>query len=248
MPLGEQAAFTKIDNSYDAYCQARSNYHEALQAYDDVPKKTESFNKAIQAINLATAKNAENPSYWLLGSQIYRSRGGVGFAKNYFAKACNLYEQKLQQAPFSLTYNLQYAIACYAGDAQFYADYNAYKSKAVKSAKVAAKAIEELESIITDKDFAKEIENDPESKTVQELVEAELFEQKFLACVVLHDDKNLAKLRVRINKQYTEQTSLQSMLADYENLVLNGKWYWKVSDKEAAEKAFLLYYLRDWAN
>ena len=38
------------------------------------------------------------------------------------------------------------------------------------------------------------------------------------------------------------------MKSDYENLVLHGKWHWKVNNKESAEKAFLMYYLHDWMN
>ena len=76
---------------------------------------------------------------------------------------------------------------------------------------------------------------------------AELAEQKLLACIILHDEKKLARLKVQIKDKYVA-TPLAEMLADYEDLVLNGKWYWKVSDKDAAEKAFLLYYLRNWGN
>ena len=73
---------------------------------------------------------------------------------------------------------------------------------------------------------------------------AELAEQKFLAYIILHDEKKFARLKVQIKDKYVA-TPLAEMLADYEDLVLNGKWYWKVSDKDAAEKAFLLYYLRN---
>ena len=72
------------DNGYEDYRHAWSRYNAALKAWDDVPQKTEAFNDAIKAINLATTKNAENPSYWLLDSRIYRSRGGVAYAKKFF--------------------------------------------------------------------------------------------------------------------------------------------------------------------
>lgn len=219
---------------YGDYCTARSSYYEALKVYDDVPKRTAAFEAAIQAINKATEQEADNPSYWLMKAQIYRSRGGVGLAKNYFAKACAGYEKILQNDSEVISNNLQYAIACYAGDAQFYPDYNNYKAKAGKCAKTALRAIDEIECA-------------PENKQAIEIVGAELAEQKFLAYIILHDEKKLARLKVQIKDKYVA-TPLAEMLADYEDLVLNGKWYWKVSDKDAAEKAFLLYYLRNWGN
>ena len=71
------AAYTaeNRDNGYEDYRHAWSRYNDALKTWDDVPQKTEAFNDAIKAINLATTKDAENPSYWLLDSRIYRSRG-----------------------------------------------------------------------------------------------------------------------------------------------------------------------------
>ena len=231
------AAYTagNRDNGYEDYRHAWSRYNDALKAWDDVPQKTEAFNDAIKAINLATTKDAENPSYWLLDSRIYRSRGGVAYAKNFFAKACALYEQLLEKDPTSVTYNLQYAIACYAGDAQFYSDYSSYKVKAVQHTHAALQTIDMLE-----KDY--------EKKWFFDAVEDEFLEEKFLAYVILHDYKSLAKLREQIDNNYKEPDNLYYMSSDYENLVLQGKWHWKVNNKESAEKAFLMYYLHDWMN
>ena len=223
------------DNGYEDYRHAWSRYNDALKAWDDVPQKTEAFNDAIKAINLATTKDAENPSYWLLDSRIYRSRGGVAYAKNFFAKACVLYEQLLEKDPMSATYNLQYAIACYAGDAQFYADYNSYKAKAVQHTHAALQMIDMLEK-------------DTDKKWFFDAVEEEFLEERFLAYVILHDYKSLEKLREQIGNNYKEPDKLYYMKSDYENLVLRGKWHWKVNNKESAEKAFLMYYLHDWMN
>ena len=216
----------------DDYIKARSSFHEALKANEDVPKKTAAFNDAIKAINLATNKELDNPLYWLLGSQIYRSRGGIGYAKNYFAKACELYEDRLKEYPESISFNLQYAVACYAGDAQFYVDYGNYKSRAVKSAKKSLQLINETET-------------KPEFAWLLELLEDDFVEQKFLAYIILQDDKKIAKLLKEINTKYNKTELQYRMAADYENFVVNGKWHWKVSSKDGAEKAFLMYYLRD---
>lgn len=216
----------------DDYIKARSSFHEALKANEDVPKKTAAFNDAIKAINLATNKELDNPLYWLLGSQIYRSRGGIGYAKNYFAKACELYEDRLKEYPESISFNLQYAVACYAGDAQFYVDYGNYKSRAVKSAKKSLQLINETET-------------KPEFAWLLELLEDDFVDQKFLAYIILQDDKKIAKLLKEIKNKYNKADLQYRMAADYENLVVNGKWHWKVNSRDGAEKAFLMYYLRD---
>lgn len=220
---------------YDDYCQALNSYQKALKVYKDVPKRTAAFEEALQAINLALNKEPENSLYWLLNAQIYRYRGGVPYAKNSFAKACHFYEQKLEEVPDSVSLNLQYAIACYAGDAKFYADYGSYKAKAVKYAKKALQSINETET-------------QSEKKWILQLVEDDLVEQKFLTYVLLHDEKKLAKLAEQIKEKYAAGQPQYTMVMDYEKRVAAVNWYWKVDSKDGAEKAFLMYYLRDWAN
>lgn len=178
---------------YDDYCQALNSYQKALKAYKDVPKRTAAFEEAIKASNLALAKEPENPLYWLLNAQIYRYRGGVPYAKNSFAKAVKFYEQRLEEIPDSVSYNLQYAIACYAGDAQFYSDYASYKVKAVKYAKRALQSIDETEK-------------QPEKKWILQLVEDDLVEQKFLAYVLLHDEKKLNKLAEQLKENMMQRS------------------------------------------
>ena len=220
---------------YDDYCQALNSYQKALKAYKDVPKRTAAFEEALQASNLALTKEPENPVYWLLNAQIYRYRGGVPYAKNSFARASRFYEQRLEEIPDSVSYNLQYAIACYAGDAQFYPDYGSYKAKAVKYAKKALQSINETET-------------QSEKKWILQLVEDDLVEQKFLAYVILHDEKRLSRLAEQIKAKYDAAQPQYAMVTDYEKNVANGNWYWKIDSKDGAEKAFLMYYLRDWAN
>lgn len=214
------------------YIRARSSFHEGLKEYEDVPKKTAAFNEAIKAINLATNKEPDNPLYWLLESQIYRSRGGLGYAKNYFAKACGLYEERLKKYPESISFNLQYAVTCYAGDAQFYADYSNYKLRAAKYAKKSLQLINEVEM-------------KPEFARLLGLVKDDFVEQKFLAYIILQDDKKIAKLIRDIKNQYDQNDLRYRMAIDYENLVVDGVWHWKTNSRDGAEKSFLMYYLRD---
>lgn len=216
----------------DDYVKARSSFYDALKAYEDVPKKTAAFNEAIKAINLAINKEPENQLYWLLGAQIYRSRGGTGYAKNYFAKSCGLYEERLKEYPESISFNLQYAVACYAGDAQFYVDYGSYKSRAAKYAKKSLQLINEAETQL-------------EFTWLLELVREDFIEQKFLAYIILQDDTKIAKLVKEIKNKYNQNDLRYKMAIDYENLVVNGVWHWKINSRDGAEKAFLMYYLRD---
>lgn len=234
IPVVEQVR-VKTHLGYDDYSRAVNSCQKALKAYKDVPKRTAAFEEAIQASNLALTKEPENPLYWLINAQIYRYRGGVPYAKNSFARACRFYEQRLEEIPDSVSFNLQYAIACYAGDAQFYADYGSYKAKAARYAKRALQSIDETET-------------QPEKKWILQLVEDDLVEQKFLAYVLLHDEKKLTKLAEQIKEKYDAAQPQYAMVLDYEKQVAAGRWYWKVDSKDGAEKAFLMYYLRDWAN
>ena len=92
------------------------------------------------------------------------------------------------------------------------------------------------------------LEKDSEKKCFFDAVEEDFLEERFLAYVILHDYKSLEKLREQIGNNYKEPDNLYYMKSDYENLVLRGKWHWKVNNKESAEKAFLMYYLHDWMN
>ena len=59
----------------------------------------------------------------MLASQLYRSKGANGFARQYFMSAEQNMLKRLEEEPNSIEYNLDYAIACYAGDVRFWSTY-----------------------------------------------------------------------------------------------------------------------------
>lgn len=106
---------------YDAqgrviYASDRSKAYEyegaALTAYREARLTTDKrianakYTEAIKNINLALAIVPESAEYRLLAAQIYRHRGGLSYAKNYFTQACSLYDKQLKAYPDSITLNL----------------------------------------------------------------------------------------------------------------------------------------------
>lgn len=215
---------TTWDKAYAAEGAALNAYEAAMTATDK-PLANAKYIEAIKNINIAIGIAPENAEFRLLGSQIYRHRGGLSYARNYFSEACKLYEKQLQEYPESITLNLQYAIACYAGDARYYPDYNKYKVRAYLYANQALKLLEQVES---------------------RYKEEQLLLPQLLAYVILQDYTKAEKLAQRI-KYVCDKHSLDYTLAEqYEQLVANGQWLWHVSSKENAEKDFLLYSVTEW--
>ena len=225
---------------YDAqgrviYASDRNKVYEyegvALTAYREARSTTDKrvanakYTEAIKNINLALAIIPDSAEYRLLAAQIYRHRGGLSYAKNYFNQACSLYEKQLKDYPDSITLNLQYAIACYAGDARYYPDYEDYKIRACLYAKQTLKLLEENKN---------------------QYSEAEALLPRLLAYVLLQDYNEVAKTVKRINSTCTKYSPAYAWAEQYERLATDGQWLWRVSSKEDAEKDFLLYSVDEW--
>lgn len=225
---------------YDAqgrviYASDRNKAYEyegaALTAYREARSTTDKrvanakYTEAIKNINLALAIIPDSAEYRLLAAQIYRHRGGLSYAKNYFAQACTLYEKQLKDYPDSVTLNLQYAIACYAGDARYYPDYEGYKSRAVLYAKQTLKLLEHNKNKYN---------------------EAEALLPRLLAYVLLQEYDAAARTVKRINSICGKYSPAYTLAEEYERLVADGQWLWRVSSKEDAEKYFLLYSVDEW--
>ena len=212
------------DKAYEAQWLALAAYEKARTTTDKQVANAK-YTEAIKQINLALVAAPEIAEYKLLASQIYRSRGGLSYARNYFSKACALYEQQLKEYPESITLNLQYAIACYAGDARYYPDYNEYKIRSYLYANQTLKLIEKYE-----KQFG----------------EQQTLLPKFLAYVLLQDYAQTEKTAKRINYVCNENSLEYVSAEQYEQLVAHGQWLWRVSSKANAEKDFLLYNINEW--
>ena len=137
-----------------------------------------------------------------MAAQIYRYRGGLGYAKNYFAQACTLYEKQLKDYPDSITLNLQYAIACYAGDARYYPDYEEYKSRAVLYAGKTLKLLENNKN---------------------QYSEADTLLPRLLAYVLLQDYNAAAKTVKRINSICAQYSLAYAWAEQYERLASDGQ-------------------------
>lgn len=212
------------NKAYEYAGVALTAYREARAATD---KRTANakYTEAIKNINLALAIIPESAEYRLLAAQIYRYRGCLGYAKNYFAQACTLYEKQLKAYPDSITLNLQYAIACYAGDARYYPDYEGYKSRAVLYAGKTLKLLENNKN---------------------QYSEADTLLPSLLAYVLLQDYDAAAKTAKRINSICGKYSPAYALVEEYERLAADGQWLWRVSSKEDAEKDFLLYSVDEW--
>lgn len=203
----------------------------ALTAYREARSTTDKrvanakYTEAIKNINLALAIIPDSAEYRLLAAQIYRHRGGLSYAKSYFNQACSLYEKQLKDYPDSITLNLQYAIACYAGDARYYPDYEDYRSRAYLYAKQTLKLLEQNKN---------------------QYNEAESLLPRLLVYVLLQDYNEAAKTVKRINSICAKYAPAYAWAEQYERLAADGQWLWRVSSREDAEKYFLLYSVDEW--
>ena len=200
---------------YDAqgrliYAYNRSKAYEyegaALTAYREARSTTDKrvanakYTEAIKNINLALAIIPDSAEYRLLAAPIYRH-------------------------PDSITLNLQYAIACYAGDARYYPDYEDYQSRVYLHVGKTLKLLEENKN---------------------QYNEAEALLPKLLAYVLLQDYNEAAKTVKRINYVCVKHSPAYAWAEQYERLAADGQWLWRVSSKEDAEKDFLLYSVDEW--
>lgn len=212
------------NKAYEAEWAALAAYEEARTTTDKQIANAK-YTEAIKNINFALEIIPDSAEYRLLAAQIYRHRGGLSYAKNYFTQACSLYEKQLKDYPDSITLNLQYAIACYAGDARYYPNYDDYKSRAYLHAKQTLKMLEQNKN---------------------QYNEAEVLLPRLLAYVVLQDYNEAAKTAQRINYVCDKHSLEYATAEQYKQLVAQGEWLWRISSKENAEKDFLLYSINEW--
>lgn len=205
--------------SMELVTDAYSSYIAARVAVDDSEANAK-YAEAIDYISKSVALDKDNADAWLLGAQIYRARGGISYAKNYFAHAQAAYEKKMIENMASPDAKIKYAIACYAGDARYLTEYSDYKVGAYIAANEALKLIaaEEKEKHLPRYDLP-----------------------KLLAHIILQDQ--YVDDALNLLKHDYEKNSLEYKLASemYEDMAASGKWLWSVSSKENAEKEFLLY-------
>ena len=223
---------------FNGACEAYLN----AQLIEDNTEASKMYAKAISDISKATALEQNNSDYWLFGSQIYRAKGGLSYAKRYFSNAEALLLQRLEANHNDVVANLDYAIACYAGDVRFWSNYSTYKSKAEKHAK---KVIDLCE------DKLKKEEN---SNLVRVMAIANLILDKQDKCQELlakakqmdSEDKEFSLWKLLgFEEETIERKTANIFYADlFENTVAKKQWLWAVDSKNV-DKEFLLYYMTD---
>ena len=240
MPLAEEEKRVQINESlaWQQFCLAKNS-----GAADE---QSEAYAKAIKYISDATAIASAPPSTFLLGSRIYRHKGGISFAKNYFTRAAAVYLDEAMQKPESIQANLNAAIILYAGDVRYWESAEQSKKNAWNYAdKVLTlcqkvKAEKKLES-------AEEIFFE-EAAALAFMVKENLNESNahFAKAEKLWNSETTKKnsVLIRINKSANldalEKTVVYKPYELFKQFPQQGKWYWDVTNQADAGKEFLL--------
>lgn len=210
------------EEAYESFCLAGQEY-EAAKYITDPKERDIVYAKAIGDISRAV--NTENPqgAYFLLGSQIYRSKGVIAYAKQYFLRAEQRMQMQLEKNPDSSADRLDYAIACYAGDVRFWSEYPQYKEKA--------------------RWYAQQV---LDIGILKEKLSRRDFLHMAMASLIL-GDRGICDEFMLIAQYGIENVTEEDALADeccelYNNTVAQNTWLWNVRE-ESIDKEFLLHYL-----
>lgn len=230
-----------IEDAVHAFYDADEQYRRA-KCESDASLRSVHYAEAIRKINLALKQEPQNSDYLLLASQIYRGKGGAAYAKNYFKQAEEILIKHLENCPEDIAANLDYAIACYAGDVRFYADYEAYKQGGRNFAK---KVIELCE-------YEQRHNNLTINNLRAEAMAYLILDDKDKCNALLQHAKNLSKEYASIvdnqaadKSKYIFEAELHTKIYDvYSNTVAVSKWPWSVRE-EVISKEFLLLYMTD---
>ena len=240
MPLAEEGKSVQKNESlaWQQFCLAKNS-----GAADE---QSEAYAKAIKYISDATAIASAPPSTFLLGSRIYRHKGGISFAKNYFTRAAAVYLDEAMQKPESIQANLNAAIILYAGDVRYwesaeqskknawdYADKVLTLCKKVK----AEKKLEAVEEIFLEEAEALAFlvkENMSESN--EHFAKAE----KFWNSETVKINSALIQINKIANLDASKKTVVYKPYELFKQFPQQGKWYWDVAKRADAGKEFLL--------
>lgn len=187
----------------------------------DAQDKSIQYGEAIRCVNEALQYEPDNCDLALLASQIYRSKGGIAYAKSYFQRAERILGENLKAHPDGIDINLDYALALVAGDSRYLANYSEYVDKG----KLAAEKVLELCEL-----WYKE-----HDKTAQSL------RAEAMANLLLGNKDKCSELLLEADGLAGEESTLTKVYTDY---VAQGKWLWQVSP-EAVDKEFMLYFMKD---
>lgn len=201
------------------------------------------YANAIKYINEAYDMDTERPDTLLLASRIYRSMGGLSYAKSYFSKAAAIYLNKVLQNPESIQANLNAAIILYAGDVRYWDSYEQSKKNAWSYAdKVLEvckneKKIDEKEQIFLE-----------EARALVFLIKENIAgsnvhfakAEKLYAGEINQNNAVRIKIIEAEECATSDNNALYQPYALFKEYLLLGKWYWPVTTQTEASKEFLL--------
>ena len=198
-----------------------NDYFEKGKLSEDAQDKSIQYGEAIRCVNDALQYEPDNCDLALLASQIYRSKGGIAYAKSYFQRAERILGENLKVHPDGIDVNLDYALAFVAGDARYLTNYSEY----VEKGKLAAAKVLELCEL-----WYKE--HDKTDKSLR---------AEAMANLILGNKIKCGELLLEADGIAGEESTLTKVYTDY---VAQGKWLWQVSP-EAVDKEFMLYFMKD---
>ena len=132
LPVSAASSPKPVGNFWEgqkAFETAWENYARARQSLAE-PMRSNAYADAVAAVSRATAAEPDNADYLILASQIYRGKGGLSYAKDYFVRAEKIILDKMAENPDNIGLCLDYAIICRAGDVRFWKDADKYQKKA----------------------------------------------------------------------------------------------------------------------
>ena len=227
-----------VQKLFNDACEAYFNA-QVIESSNEVSKM---YAKAISDISKACALEPANSDCLLLGSQIWRGKGGVSYAKSYFTNAEAVLRQRLEANPDDIVVNLDYAIACYAGDVRFWNNYSEYEKHAKKYA-------EKVVSLCKEK-----LKKEDNSNLVRVMAMAKLILGKRDECQELlakakkkdTESEGFSLLRFfGFEDEKIEHKTANVFYNDlFTNTVAKGQWLW-FADAKNVDKEFLLYYMTD---
>lgn len=212
--------------SYQAALAAQADALAGVDTAANRKRANENFADAIRAVSKATALDKENKTAWLLGSKIYRAKGGASYARKYFGEAYWLYLSQLSERPGDVGTALALAVVCRAGDTRYWSDTDeVFEQK---------KADYFLEGEIYAAGALRKL-SESKAPTAKEDF------QKLAAYILLRDTEQADAAAAKLAE--SSGGSFAKAAEEYRSMVSQGKWLWPVASRESAECEFLLWHI-----
>lgn len=249
--MEQPVSFAVLPNAGDEHI-IKSNEFQAWQQFciaknsEMAVVRSEAYANAIKHISEACVMDPERPASLLLASRIYRSMGGLSYAKNYFSKAAALYLNEAIQNSESIRANLNAAIILYAGDVRYW---DSYEESKKHSWGYADRVLE-----LCKKKRAKKITEVNEEIFLEEATALALMIKENIAGSNAHFTKaeklwnketvkpvsELIKMVEFEEQNDLEEDDLYKPYALFKKYPQQGKWFWLVTKQTEASKEFLL--------